>query len=329
MQYLSGIEHKIFDPRDGSLGDQGDELLDPSVVFRDGQWCMVMAGQAHGQGAPKIFKSTLPHGASLSAKGWTPVREANGELKPLAGMEHSAAWDGAGGRHCPSYVKGWDPQKKVWVERIYYAGAAESVSGPYTIGYLEWDGNQWVDQDHPCFIANEEWEHGSTYEPNLLWHDGKWKLWYVAGANRDNYLVQGYAESEDGITWGPHTIFAPNEMKMFDFCVRQRGDGFDAVFSRVYVGSGEFSLETGLWWCRAKQPSGQFTDWGEPVQIMTAEDKGWHGGPFKPSLVFEENSDHAWIFFGGIYNTGDPGPFPFAFTTGCLEIDLPPVLEAK
>ena len=91
------------------------------------------------------------------------------------------------------------------------------------------DGENWIDQPEPVFVANEDWEHGSVYEPNLLYHDGKWKMWYVAGSNQENYLVQGYAESEDGNDWCKHTVFAPPEMKMFDFCVRQRGDRFDAI----------------------------------------------------------------------------------------------------
>ncbi|HVI80955.1 MAG TPA: hypothetical protein VM715_22955, partial [Candidatus Acidoferrum sp.] len=66
----------------------------------------------------------------------------------------------------------------VWVERIYYAGGAEQVWGPYTIGYLEWDGTGWVDQHRPVFNPEEEWEHGSVYEPNLVYADGKWKMWY-------------------------------------------------------------------------------------------------------------------------------------------------------
>ena len=82
------------------------------------------------------------------------------------------------------------------MERIYYAGAAEYLWGPYTIGFLEWDGEDWVDQTHPAFVANEEWERGSVYEPNLIYHDGRWKLWYVAGSNQEDYLVHGYAESE-------------------------------------------------------------------------------------------------------------------------------------
>jgi hypothetical protein len=28
------------------------------------------------------------------------------------------------------------------------------------------------------------------------------------------------------------------------------------------------------------------------------------------------------VFFDGTYRTSDPGPFPFAFTLGCLAVDL-------
>lgn len=70
--------------------------------------------------------------------------------------------------------------------------------GPYEIGFLQWDGERWIDQCEPAFLANQEWEHASVYEPNLIYHDGKWKMWYVAGSNQENHLVQGYAESDDG-----------------------------------------------------------------------------------------------------------------------------------
>ena len=328
MKHFSAVENKIFDPGDGSLGHAGDELLDPSVTLRNDQWCMYMAGQAHGQGAPQIYSSVLPHKAPLSARGWTPVRDAKGELMQVAGSEHSAVWDGGGGRHCPSYVVGWNPQKEEWAERIYYAGAKEFAWGPYSIGFLEWNGSRWIDQPSACFAANEDWEHGSVYEPNLIWHGGKWRMWYVSGSNRENYLVHGYSESEDGIEWGPHNLFAPNEMKLYDFCVRRRGNMFYSVFSRMHVGTGNPSPETGLWLCHAKTPFTHLSDWSDPVRIMSAEDKGWHRGPFKPSLMIEENGTHAWIFFAGSYNTGDPGPFPFAFTTGCLELELPPVKQS-
>jgi hypothetical protein len=210
------------------------------------------------------------------------------------------------------------------VERIYYAGAAGNLWGPYTIGYLQWDGKEWIDRPEPVFAATEDWEHGSVYEPNLLYHDGKWKMWYVAGSNQADYLVHGYAESEDGTKWSNHAVFAPPEMKMFDFCVRPRGDAFDAIFARVWVGEGTPPPETGLWWCRCDRPSPALSDWSQPIQIMTAEDRGWHTGAWKPSFQFHGHAEHsALVFFDGAYRTSDPGPFPFAFALGCLEIDLP------
>jgi hypothetical protein len=322
---LPGREFKVLDPRDPNTGSGGAELADASVVNRENRYWIYLAGQAQGYGATEIYSASLPLGAPLSSQGWTLTRNPAGELLPLAGHGFSGDWDSKGGRHCPSYLRGWDPGRGAWVERIYYAGAAENLWGPYTIGYLQWDGAQWLDQAEPAFRANEEWEHGSVYEPNLVYHEGKWKMWYVAGSNQEDYLIHGYAESQDGRTgWTKHEVFAPPEMKMFDFCVRRRDDAFDAIFSRVWLGGGAPPAETGLWWSRAQKPSGKLCDWGAPVQIMSAEDRGWHSGPWKPSFQFVGQAGaRAVVFFDGAYRTEDPGPFPIAFTLGCLEIDLP------
>jgi len=316
---------KIFDPRDAATGSKGADLLDASVVRLGDQWWMFLAGQAAGYGPTEIYSASLPPNSPLSPTGWTLTRNSAGALKPVAAPSRSRTWDGNGGRHCPSYVKGWDPAEGKWAERIYYAGAAENLWGPYTIGFLQWDGTEWLDQPEPAFTSNEQWEHGSVYEPNLIYHDGKWKMWYVAGSNQEDYLVQAYAESQDGRAgWSQRAIFAPPEMKMFDFCVRPKAGGFDAIFARVWVRKGEPPPETGLWWCRAERPSSALSDWSPPIQIMTAEDCGWHSGPWKPSFQFHEQSgDRALVFFDGLYRTNDPGPFPFAFTLGCLEVDLP------
>lgn len=318
----SSREWKIFDPRDFSTESPGVELLDATVVHRTGRWCMFLAGQPEGYGPTDIYSACLPVGTPLAPTRWIPSRDSGGQLIPVAGRTFSHPWDGDGGRHCPSYVKGWNPHKHCWTERIYYAGAAGNLWGPYAIGYLEWDGTQWVDQAQPAFVAKEDWEHGSVYEPNLVYHGGKWRMWYVAGSNQENYLVHGYSESEDGLTgWSEHTIFAPPEMKMFDFCVRRRGGGYDAIFSRVWLQGGDPPSEAGLWWCRSKEPWARFSEWGQPVHIMTAEDSGWHSGPWKPSFAFDEQrSDRMLVFFDGAYRTSDPGPFPFAFTLGCTEI---------
>ncbi|HVT95947.1 MAG TPA: hypothetical protein VHE33_00470 [Acidobacteriaceae bacterium] len=319
------IETKIFDPADGfaPITDLA-EITDPTVVKRGNQWWMFAAGQIHGDHAQHLFSASLPGGAPLSARGWQLTARSDDPSKIAAlPRVRSRAWDGAGGRHCPSFVRAFDPHTGQGIERLYYANSAANPWGPYTIAFLEWDGEQWIDQPEPAFAATEAWEHGSVYEPNLIYADGQWRMWYVAGSNIDNYIVHGYAESADGRTgWTPHRVFAAPDEKMFDFCVAKNSTGYEAVFSRVWLGQEAPPPQTGLWWCRADAPHPTLSSWSEPVQILTAEDKGWRTGPWKPSVAFEEsNPDSLFVFFDGIYRTSDPGPFPFAFTLGCVELD--------
>ena len=167
------------------------------------------------------------------------------------------------------------------------------------------------------FFANEYWERGSVYEPNVLYHDGKWKMWYVAGANQDDYLVQGYAESPNGRTdWSAHrTVFSAEE-KVFDFCVVPApGGGFDAVLARVNVGKGDLP-KTGLWWCHTTEPSPDISQWSEPVRIAEA-------GPWKPVLVYGEDLRKMFVFHDNTYpNTSGVG-MPMHFTIDCLEMERP------
>lgn len=295
-------------------------MVDCTVLKRENRWWMFTCGVERGSAEINMFSASLPEGAPLSANGWqlTPADQDPTRPALLAGKALSFRWDGKGGRHCPSYVKGWDPVKKEWVKRIYYAGASQNFMGPYAIGYLEWDGVRWTDQDAPAFTANESWERGSVYEPNLIYHDGKWKLWYVAGANQDDYLVQGYSESADGRTgWSPHRIvFAPEE-KVFDFCVTLVEGSVEAVFARVNLGKTE-RPQTGLWWCRAKEPSPKISDWSEPVRLTGP-------GPWKPVLRYgERDREKMFVFHDGVYpNTEANVKIPFYFTIDCLEVNRP------
>jgi hypothetical protein len=321
-------ETKVFDPAN-AFSPITDllEVTDPALAKRGEQWWLYGAGQVAGKPGIQLVSASLPAGAPLSAAGWvlTPDAHDRQQVAVLAGQERSQAWDLAGGRHCPCYVKGWDPDRSEWVERIYYAGGAEHVWGPYTIGYLEWNGTQWLDQAAPVFTAAEEWEHGSVYEPNVLYADGMWKMWYVAGSNHDDYLVHGFAESRGGRTgWSPHSIFMPAHDRVFDFCVFHGRSDYEAVFSRVWVRDTPPPAETGLWWCHARTPSHDIRDWSQPVQIMSAADRGWHAGPWKPSAGYSETAvDRLLVFFSGSYSKRDGSPFPFVFTLGCLELDRP------
>jgi hypothetical protein len=325
---MERLETKVFDPADG-FGSLSDvvEVTDPTLARRENQWWLYCASEVAGRPGIQLVSASLPAGAPLSPTGWTltPDPDDARKIATLAGYGASHTWDLQGGRHCPCYVRGWDPERGDWVERIYYAGSAEHLWGPYAIGFLEWNGHAWIDQPAPAFVAIEPWERGSVYEPNVIYADGMWKLWYVAGSNQQDYLVHGFAESPNGRTgWSARRIFAPAEERMFDFCVFPGSSGYEAVFSRVWVRDAPAPPETGLWWCTAPDPSGSLEDWSRPVHIMTAEDRGWHAGPWKPSArQSDRDLGRRLVFFSGSYSRNDGSPFPFVFTLGCVEIDRP------
>jgi len=296
-------------------------LVDCTVAWRQGRWWMYLCG--HDTVSPEIelYSASLPEGSPLSATGWALTPDPNDPARPsiLAGKSRSHWWDGRGGRHCVSYAEGFDPDRNARVERLYYAGAARHYSGPYAIGYLEWDGGKWVDQAMPAFTANEYWERGSVYEPNLIYHEGMWKMWYVAGANQDDYLVQGYAESPNGRTdWSFHEIVFPADEKVFDFCLVEANGEFEAVFSRVNVSGKEADpSRVGLFWCHTKTPSPRMADWSEPVRISDP-------GAWKPVLRYGENdAQRMLVFHDGAYPAAGRGRLPINFTVECLEIDRP------
>ncbi len=325
---IEGKETKLFDPANG-FGPLKNLYVatDATVARRHARWWMYLAGKPTDVAQTELFSASLPEGSELAATGWqlTAERDDSARIEVLTRSGISDRWDLKGGRHCPSYVKGWDPVRGEVVERIYYAGGAENVWGPYTIGYLEWNGARWIDQPDPVFAATEDWEHGSVYEPNLIYHEGKWKMWYVAGSNQEDYIVQAYSESTDGRSnWTrPQIVFEPEE-KVFDFSVIQTGSGYEAVFSRVWLANSASPPSTGLWWCHSDSPSPNLLDWSRPVQIMTAEDRGWHAGPWKPSFNYSDaDPARMFVFFDGVYKVDRPGPFPYVFTLGCLELERP------
>ncbi len=330
---LRSTIHKIFDPADG-FGAIRDVWVatDPTLAHRENRWWMYLAGKVAGHQGIQLMSACLPAGAPLSASGWSLNGRSDDPSKVETLAEHrlSEPWDRLGGRHCPSYVRGFDPHRSMWVERIYYAGGAENNWGPYNIGYLEWDGFCWKEQASPVFCAQEPWERGSVYEPNMLYADGKWKMWYVAGSNQEDYLVQAFAESPDGQgDWSPRLqVFSAGD-RVFDFCVYPAEHGYEAVYSRVWVADGVPPATTGLWWCHANQLSPNMDAWSEPVQILRSSPESWYGGPWRPCLQHAGPQEGWLVFFDGVYRKPSSAGFPLVFTLGCLQVEQPPRAGAR
>ena len=168
---MKGTETKIFDPADGFGPLQrrrGSERPDRGQARQS-----MVAGQRRSRSRRQTRHSVgqriaSPRARRFSASGWalTPDPEDPHRVALLAGQEIGRAWDLHGGRHCPSYVRGWDPDRGEWAAaHLDYAGAAENLWRLYTIGYLEWDGTRWADGPAPVFTASEDWERGSVYQP--------------------------------------------------------------------------------------------------------------------------------------------------------------------
>lgn len=112
-------------------------FTDCTAVKRGNQWWMFACGEETASSEINLYSASLTPGVALSAEGWKITPDDADPSRPalLASKTVSSWWDGKGGRHCPSYVRGFDPHTNRWVERIYYAGAAQNVQGPYSIGY--------------------------------------------------------------------------------------------------------------------------------------------------------------------------------------------------
>ena len=334
---------KVFDPTDGTGMGAVKNIGPPqdvTLIRRGNQWQMY-CGARNKERRLSVYSATLPPGAPLSATGWT-ITTVPGDpttaamLIPDVPVEQTAAWDYR--RHNSSYVRGWDPDlnggQGGWEERLYYTGDSALKLNSYAIGYFAWNGSDWVRRDAPVMTPTEPWESpegtfAGVYEPNVIYHRGKWRMWYVIGPpDAEQRMAHGYAESRDGRTWTGKRIYWPIEENIFDnqvLSVRRHGRGsrvgFEACFARFGL---SLTPEPGwgLFWQHAPHPFDEPRKWSEPQQLVDAADgTPWHAaGVWTPSLHYSDaDPERAFVFFNGGYSTAT---FPPAFTLGCVECRL-------
>lgn len=171
--------------------------------------------------------------------------------------------------------------------------------------------------------------HAGVYEPNVIYHDSKWRMWYLIGPpDASQKMAHGYAESADGNDWSNKKIYWPAAENIFGYqVVAVRRDDLPAA-ARYHAVFARFGLSLhpepgwGLFWQHAAQPYDDPAKWSPPVQLVDAADgTPWHAaGVWKPTLHYsDEDPARAFIFFNAGYRTTR---FPPAFTLGCVECRL-------
>ena len=309
LELIQGSMMPVFDGSTGFGKFTGlRNFTDATIVRRgDGWWMYGAALLVAPSPAINLASAFLPAGTPLSAAGWTITTLPGKAEQAAALMPASPAgrWDV--GRHCPCYVRGWDASadgdKGAWRERLYYAGSATTFGGPYTIGFAEWDGSRWVSQDTPCLKAAEPWEHGNVGEPNVLFHNEHWQMWYTAGPDTLMHYAQGYAVSDDGRNWWQRSVFMPAEQEVFDYSVVPANGRLEAIFSRGSPNARPAKPKDGLWWSYTTKSPQTREGWSEPQRILsvTSASPAWCGNAiWKPSFHYDQNDpSRMWLFFDG------------------------------
>lgn len=302
-------------------------FTDASVVKRGDRWWMFGAGLVKSSGfAINLLSASLDPHVPLGAQGWKITTKADDPAQAAEVIPASPGgrWDV--GRHCPCYAAGWDPTanngKGERRERLYYSGSATIFGGPYSNGFAEWDGERWVPQETPCFPANEPWEYGNVSEPNVIFHEDKWHMWYSAGPDSSKRYAQGYSVSVDGKTNWKRSLFYPAAEQIFDHAVIAANGRLEAIFARYSPISREAGPNDGLWWYYAERSYSGRENWSKPEQVLSATEVGanWCAkGIWKPTFQYSSAArNQLFIFFDG--SAGNTGARP-VFSVGCIELE--------
>jgi predicted GH43/DUF377 family glycosyl hydrolase len=278
-----------------------DGRADATVARRDGRWWMALPAMREDPRSIVIHEAELPPGATADDDGWIVNTE---ELAAPAD-----GWD-ATGYHCPSYVRG------AGRERIYYASSASwtDITGPYRIGFLEMRDGAWHRHPESVFRATQPFERGTVLEPNLVYAENRWRMWYGTGLSTSDGQVIGYAESADGATdWRDrHVVLTDGE---FDAAVVQTTAGFAMVTARHSLAGPP--PDGGLYLSHSEDGR----KWTEQECILrTLDGTAWHSaGVWKPSAVYDRG--RLVIFFNGAAPP-DPGTYFPKLAVGRLVLDL-------
>ena len=92
---------------------------------------------------------------------------------------------------------------------LMWLAAASSAATEFESSLVE-RPQPWQRRSQPVLSASttkQEWSRVVCYSPHVIWHDGRFRMWYLGTStgSRSSDMALGYAESTDGIEWIEHS----------------------------------------------------------------------------------------------------------------------------
>lgn len=286
-----------------------DTVADPSVTRRGGRPWMVLGGMHGDERTIQLYAAQ----ADTPGGTWRIRTQADDPELAVRLSEPAPpdAWD-ATGYHCPCYVRGTDDDGAV-VERIYYASSSSwtSLYGPYLIGFLQHDGEEWKRHPEPVFAASEPWQRGTVLEPHVDYRNGRWRMRYTTGLADGTRSATATVDSPDGIG-GWRQVAGPDGNR-FDTFVIEDGARSDTIFARQPPDA-NLQADDGLWYVPGSPDGSAGT---ARHFLKTTDGTPWHNaGAWKPTALAD--GDDLVVFFTAAQRNPSV-PFP-ALGIGSLRL---------
>ena len=178
-----------------------------------------------------------------------------------------------------------------------FTGGAFGQEPSGEIGFSVYAGNPVLETG-----SRAEWDEGSVTNPEVVFFDGLYHMFYLGTTSAHTHAAIGYATSEDGLVWQK---YASNPVLEAD------GAGFDTVtlhwpvvlvdgdtWLLYFSGQDKFGGTLLIGRATAQAPSGPWTKDESPV-LMVGKAEAWDSGAVYPISVHKTDEGYMMFYAGG------------------------------
>ena len=176
----------------GSSGEWDSYTVEfPHVIRENGQYKMWYSSGGSNYMQYKIGLATSPDGINWTKDAGNPIFGSGTE-----------PWQAGGVMGC--FVMPVSGGYKMWYTGLTTSG----INGMCAIGYANsTDGISWERNNNPVLVPSSpgEWDDTWVFNPDVLFIDNLYYMWYVGTPNTSFLFEIGLATSYDGINWEKHS----------------------------------------------------------------------------------------------------------------------------